>query len=281
MDFQAKYLEIEPKELIRYILAETGQYERTAVNPADILNFLKLEYASFDFDNTLPQDARIENSKPRALLSYPDRVVAVDSNLSDMRRRFSVLHEIAHYVLPSHEYSLYLCDSQGLGFSAKLFFEKEANVFAADLLFCGERFTFEVNSNPISASTVKQLADGYRASFEATSRRLVEKNVRPCMFIVFRRPPTRNSIDLDAEPVWEKKYCIASPRFSAEYFTDLQRAVVPEPIARDLAEPGRDIANSINCQVGVNTTEGKRSLFNAEFFFNQYNIFCFLKPSEN
>jgi len=208
--------------------------------------------------------------------------VAVDSRLSQMRRRFSVLHEIAHYVLPSHEYSLYLCDEQGLGFSARLSFEQEANAFAADLLFCGDRFTLEVNSNSISASTVKQLAGRYRASFEATSRRLVEKNVRPCMLIVFRPSPTKRSSDLDAEPLWEKRYCIASPRFSAEHFTDSGRAVVPGPIARDLTEPGRNIADSIiDREVGVNTVGGERSLFNAEFFFNQYNIFCFLKPSGN
>lgn len=278
MDFKANYLEIEPRELVHYLLHESGQDQRDAVNPADVLSLLKLDYETFDFDSALPEEARGEGNRPRALLSFPDRLVAVHSAVRDRPARFSVLHEIGHYVLPNHQHRLYLCDDQGLGFSARLSLEREANEFAADLLFQGDRFTLEANSHPIAATTVKTLGKKYLASFEATARRLVERNLRPCMLIVFGKESSRATIDIDSPPVWSKKYAVASVPFRTALFTDVQSAVVPVEIAAELTKSGRDIAEGYACTVSVKTPSGERTPLQAEFFCNQYSIFCFLTP---
>ena len=68
---------------------------------------------------------------------------------------FSVLHEIGNYVLPHHEHALYVCDDVGLSFATRLVMEKEANEFAANLLFLGDRFSVEANCRQIDAKTVK------------------------------------------------------------------------------------------------------------------------------
>jgi len=47
--FSASYLEIEPRELVRHLLRGAGQCERECVNPQELLDFLKLEYLSFNF----------------------------------------------------------------------------------------------------------------------------------------------------------------------------------------------------------------------------------------
>jgi len=275
----ASYLEIEPRELVRHLLRSAGQCERESVNPGELLDFLKLQYLAFDFAKELPKEARetVAGATPRALLSFADRVVATDESLDDNRTRFSVLHEIGHYVLPHHEHALYVCDDIGLSFATRLVMEKEANDFAAELLFLGDRFSVEANARPINALTVKELARRYRASFEATARRLVEKNFRPCMLVVFK-PDKNDRLGNEVAPNWAVRYCVASPKFKTMYFEKVSGGVPGEAITA-ITEPGRDIAESYQCEIAISTRGPDESdTFCAEFFWNTYNVFCLLTP---
>ncbi|OAI47802.1 hypothetical protein AYO44_08895 [Planctomycetaceae bacterium SCGC AG-212-F19] len=275
--FSASYLEIEPRELVRHLLRNAGQCDRECVNPRELLDFLKLEYLSFDFARELPQEATQTSAggAPRALLSFADRLVATDDSLDEKRTRFSVLHEIGHYVLPHHEHTLYVCDDIGLSFATRLVMEKEANEFAAELLFLGDRSSVEANSRQINSKTVKDLATQYRASFEATARRLVEKNFRPAMLIVFKKAEI---LDENVTPNWTVRYCIASPTFKTTYFEKVNGAVPPEAVAV-VTQQGRDIADGYVTEIAVSGRGGAdKVLFRAEFFSNTYNIFCLLTP---
>ena len=102
-DFEASYLQIESYELVQYLLTETYQQERDALNPARILDLLKLEHVISDFCSWLPREAFLGGVKPRAMLSFADRLIASDTALSDERMRFSVCHEVGHYILPNHQ----------------------------------------------------------------------------------------------------------------------------------------------------------------------------------
>lgn len=281
-DFSASYLEIEPRELVKHLLRQAGQDKRDSVNPADFLEFLGLEHLSFDFNLELPDDAKatIGGARPRALISFDDRLVATDSGLIETRRRFSVLHEIGHFILPNHEHKLYVCDDMGLSFSTRLTLEREASDFAADLLFQGDRFTLEANSQPVSASVVKKLAEKFRASYEATARRLVEKNFKPCMLVAFKEDSTTAGIDINETSTWSVRYCVASALFKTRYFEKLSGTVAPEVVVA-VTQPRRDIANSHVSEVSVrSSTDSKATQFQAEFFSNTWNIFCLLTPHD-
>lgn len=278
--FQSSYLELEPRELVRFVLREAGQIDNDAVNPAELLDYLKLAYISFDFARELPTEIRqrVSSGQPRALISFGDRLVATDSSLSEPKSRFSVLHEIGHYLLPHHQHTLYVCDDLGMSAWTRLAFEQEANAFAAELLFQGERFSLEANSHPVTAAAVKQLAEKYKASFEATARRLVEKNFRPCMLVVFKQDSGRQVVDPNAAQSWTVKYCVSSPSFKLRFF-DRVSGSIPAPLLARVAVPGRDIADSIveKVQVGA-ATGGEARRVNAEFFWNTYNVFALLTP---
>ena len=196
----------------------------------------------------------------------------------DARARFSVLHEIAHYVLPRHQHALYLCDDADLAVNTQSVLEKEANAFATDLLFMGDRFTLEANSHQVCAATVKRLATKYDASFEATARRLVERNIRPCMLVVFRRESDRSIIDPDLPAKWVVRYSIASSAFSTFCFGEVQRGQVPVEIAAAVTADRRDIAASEMVEVPTKLTDGSVQVFQGEFFSNHHNIFCLLIP---
>lgn len=279
--FQASYLELEPRELVRFLLRESGQVDHDAVNPAELLDYLKLDYLSFDFGRELPQEVqrRVSSGQPRALLSFSDRLVATDHSLSANQTRFSVLHEIGHYILPHHQHTLYVCDELGMSASTRLAFEQEANAIAADLLFQGERFSLEANSHTPSAAAVKQLAEKYKASFEATARRMVEKHFRPCLLGVFKQDSGRQMVDTAAAPSWTIRYCVSSPSFKARFF-DRVSGSIPAPLLARVTVPGRDIADSVCEQVHIGApTGGDPRRFNAEFFWNTYNVFCLLTPA--
>jgi Zn-dependent peptidase ImmA (M78 family) len=276
MEFKASYLEIEPHELVHYLLRESGQQGRDAINPPDILDLLRLQHVTFDFEVELPHEIREEGVLPRALLCFDERLVATDRRLRGRRARFSVLHEIAHYVLPNHQHALYVCDDRGMRPWTRLRFEREANEFAAGLLFHGDRFTLETNSHVISAATVKLLAEKYRASYEATARRFVERSFRPCMLIIFEKKDRRAQISVDIEAVWTKKYTVASAPFKAAYFADIRSAVVSAETVAVVTAPGRDVGEGYRCNVTVRDQAGDRRLFDGEFFYNRHNVFCFL-----
>ncbi len=276
----ATYLEIQPRELVTYLLRESGQFERECVSTADLLDFLGLDYVSFNFDLELPQAAKqtVGDARPRALISFGDRIVATDSDLDEDRTRFGVLHEVGHFVLPHHEHSLYLCDDVGLSPATRLVFEKEAGEFAADLLFLGDRFALEANSRAIRASTVKELATKYGASSEATARRLVEKSFRPCMLVVFKKEPRQSGSELAQLPAWSVRSCVASATFKTQYFESVSGTAPAEVVAM-VAQPGRDISDSHRIDLAVRSSiEQKEFQFSAEFFGNPQNIFCLLTP---
>jgi len=279
MEFKASYLEIEPRELIEFLLRESGHADREAVNPKSILDVLRLEHVTANFAAELPPELTQRSTPVRGMLSYRDRIVATDINLNGTRARFSVLHEVAHYVLPTHQHALYVCDETGMSFRTRVTIEQEANAFAADLLFLGDRFTSEVNSRPLTAATIKLLAQKYQASFEATARRMIERSLRPCMLVVCDNTGSR--VDPDAQPVWSKKYTIASVPFRTKYFSDLHSAVIPPDVAAQVLAPGRDIADSVTHEVTIKTAAGIDARFRAEFFSNTYSIFCLLRPTAN
>jgi uncharacterized protein DUF955 len=280
--FNGSYHEIETHELVNHLLRETGQFKRDSIDAAGILNFLGLEYLTFNFDLELPDEAKktVGSTPPRALLSFADRIVATDSELDPKRTRFSILHEIGHFVLPDHEHTLYVCDERGLSMYARLVLEREASEFAADLLFLGDRFSLEANGRAVNATTVKELATKFDASFEATARRMARKSFKPCMLVVFKTKRNQGGEKLTLSPVWSVRYCVASATFKARY-CDRVSGSVPDEIATAITTPGRDITDSIPSEVRIGDKgSGKSSRFTAEFFSNTYNIFCFLKPAD-
>lgn len=277
-NFIASFADITSQELVTHILREAAQLDRDAVNPADILTLLGLEYMSFDFATELRSEIVGGRQVPRALLSFPDRVVAVDSSLTERPKRFSAIHEVGHYVLPQHQHQLYLCDKKGMSSWTNLDFEKSANAFAADILFMGDRFTAEANSSPPSAATVKMLATQYNMSFEATARRLVEKSLAPCMLIVFKSVKDGSQIDSDCPTKWLVRYSAANPRFAENYTGRISRGEVPPHIATAVTVGGRDIADSLVEDILVRFPDDTSKPYRGEFFSNHRNIFCLLTP---
>ncbi len=68
MGLEAGFLEIEPRELVDFLLRETGQIDRDAINPPELLAYLKLTPVLLDLERALPahRRARRPTSTPPA-----------------------------------------------------------------------------------------------------------------------------------------------------------------------------------------------------------------------
>jgi hypothetical protein len=274
MVLQADDLELEMPELIEHLLRETGQEGEAPTNPSAMLDHLNLKFAMIDLATLLPG----QKKQPRGVLSYLDRIVGVDLSLKDRRHRarFTTMHEIGHYVLPNHQNDLYICDEQDLSFEAMIEVEREANAFAAELLFKGDRFTRDANDSALAPESIKTLSLRYDASFEATARRFVERNSKPCGLVVFG-PAPGGVIDTSRAGRWQHRYTISSAELRTRYFRRLLGEVPPD-IVRKLVVPGRDWADSIESEMVIGSSAGEKHPMQFSFFTNQHNIFALVQP---
>ena len=188
------------------------------------------------------------------------------------------MHEIGHYVLPNHQNDLYICDEQDLSFDAMIETEKEANAFAAELLFKGDLFTRQANDCDVTPESIKTLALRYDASFEATARRFVERNARACSLAVFAPAPGGRVIDTSKPGRWQHRYTISSAEFRTRYFRRLL-GEVPVDVIKKLVVPGRDYADSIDDEMTVAAATGEQHHLRVSFFTNYYCVFGLVQPA--
>lgn len=264
------FSDITPDKLISHILYETGQEKSENVAPKPIIEFLKLKYLPLDITEIPPDELELPPNDPfRALFYYPERVLATDYTLSPDRRKFSIFHEIAHYLLPGHQDAFYLCLESDMSEKTVYITEQQANRFAADLMFHADLFTRMANEMPVCAKTIKELAIKFGASFESTARRLVEKSLTPCLLVIYEKKPPTAGLNTETQTLWDVKYSVPSSSFPYRIKDD-----PANPIVQKLGSAqGLDIADSITEESEYTTSGDKNIRFRDEYFTNSYNVF--------
>jgi len=248
-------------------------------NEKKLLNFLGLEQLTFDFMHEL--DFLDTPQKPegelRAALHMGERVVATQTGMAEQRKRFSVFHEIAHCVLPEHQRKLFVDTDKTLSWWVKVRFEREANQFAASLLFQGKLFGEEALNSPISLNTAVALAPKYGASYEATLRRYAEMHVLPCAVIVFDKV-ARNEESYVEEDDYRLQYTITSAPFRKMYFSGV-RMTAETSKARDIYHPHESwsVGKIFEKELVIESQDKENLRFETEVFSNGYKIFQFLR----
>lgn len=129
-------------------------------------------------------------SKVMGLFHASAGLVYLDQSLIEVKKRFVRLHESAHGFLPWQR-PLYAvvedCD-KSLDPEAADLFDREANVFATEVLFQLETFRDMAESKPFEVWTPVRLAKSFNASIYASMRQYVSKNHRACAVVVLDMP---------------------------------------------------------------------------------------------
>lgn len=125
-------------------------------------------------------------SKVLGLFEANERLVILDKEVPAPRRAFVKLHEAGHGSMP-HQTSMYAlmhdCN-QTLDDDTKDLFEREANVFASEVMFQGDVFRDHALSSAFSVKHAMSLATKFGGSNYATFRRYVNVSPRACCLMV-------------------------------------------------------------------------------------------------
>jgi hypothetical protein len=269
---------IEAEEILETLLVEAGVAGQLPTNERKLLQFLGLQQMSFDFMKELEF---LTSEKPpgelRAALHLGERVVATQSRMGEKRVRFSVFHEIGHYILPEHLDKLFVDTDQTLSWWTKARLEREANRFAADLLFQGRLFSEEALNLELSLRTVLELAPKYGASYEAAFRRFTENHAMPCALLVYAKV-ARDDESFVEEDEYSIQYTIASLPFRRIYFSSVQ---MTEQKCKSSEIYGNNEAARIGQiaekELTIERHGSEKLHFETEVFSNGYKLFQFIK----
>lgn len=117
-------------------------------------------------------------------------LVFLDQTLMAVKKRFVRLHESGHGFMPWQRpmYALVEDCDKALDAEAAELFDREANVFAAEVLFQLDTFRDVAEGEKFSIWTPVKLAKKFDASIYACVRQYVSKNHRACAVVVLNMP---------------------------------------------------------------------------------------------
>jgi hypothetical protein len=187
-------------------------------------------------------------SKIMGLFHASAGLVYLDQSLIEVKKRFVRLHESAHGFLPWQR-PLYAvvedCD-KSLDPDAADLFDREANVFASEVLFQLDAFREMAESWTFEVWTPVRLAKQFNASIYASIRQYVSKNHRACAVVVLDMPGLIEGDGFRAN----LRRVVQSPAFTEAFGSDMWNA----PYYTPADEIGRLIP------LGKRKSSGKRNM---------------------
>ena len=124
-----------------------------------------------------------------ALVRVPQRlkgVIAVKRDIREEgRKRFTICHEVGHFILPGHGTTDCICLSEEVESWRKSMPEQElaANQFAAELLLPYKEIQTLVNKKYMTITLAKNVSKEFRASLTAASLKCVEVTEERCAVV--------------------------------------------------------------------------------------------------
>jgi Zn-dependent peptidase ImmA (M78 family) len=129
-------------------------------------------------------------SKVLGVLDSAARVIYLDRTVHVARRAFLKLHETGHAVLPWQAKIFAITEDCEKTLAPEVAdeFEREANTFAAEVIFQLDAFTEEANQHAFNILVPVKLSRRYGASIYMSIRRYVTENHRACAVLVLEPP---------------------------------------------------------------------------------------------
>lgn len=257
------------EDIVRFLLDKTNTLA-PPTNAERIARQVNLSIRGF-FHEEYKLDPKI-----RAYLLPARREIGIARNLSPHRTKFSILHEVGHYVIPGHlenlrEKGMLIDDDRTLSDHSVVTREIEANRFAADCIFQLERFRDDVDALSLDWPNISRMATTYDTSIIATARRWVEGSLFACALAVFVPVSLREMTSL------RLSYAIVSESFKHKYFARLSRFPLDADSEAALAfkTTSGDAGRIQSLVVEIN---GQVHEFEMMLFSTLYNVYGLIVP---
>lgn len=217
-------------------------------------------------------------SKVIGLFHAGARLIVVDRTIHEKKQVFVRLHETGHASLPWQRdlYAVVEDCEQTIDPELADHFDREANVFASEVLFQLGSFTEEAAQHPFSIKVPLKLGRKYGASAYASIRRYVSENQGACAVLVLEPP---DYIDGDGFRCRLRR-SVRSQRFQ-EIFGEIQWPEVytpDDPVGAVIPVGGRRMTSPRRIEIVDANGEVRDCL--AEAFNSTYQVFILLHASE-
>lgn len=149
------------------------------VEPAQI----DLDALAFD-QGALVRYRKLDGCDARLLAHGSGAIISVNSQSREGRQRFSLAHELAHWICDRKRGS-FLCAKEDIGpqnIEAKSV-ESNANAYASQLILPDYLVLPRIERKPVSLDTAETLRKEFNASLTAAAIKLVKKTTTPCCAI--------------------------------------------------------------------------------------------------
>lgn len=131
----------------------------------------------------------------------PDGIIVVNENSPESRQRFTIAHELGHYLLPHHTVGRFECTrddmmrtEQRSRLSPVQKMEVEANAFAAEILMPRLKVSnYLRRKTGADIEHILELAEKYAVSKESMARRYIDLQSEPCCIIFLHKNRVRYS----------------------------------------------------------------------------------------
>ena len=216
---------------------------------------------------TLLKEA-IQKLSLKALYLPDSKRILLDSDMPQLKHRWSEAHEIGHSIIPWHEGMMFGDDKHTLAPSFHEAMEAEANYAAGRLLFLANRFTEVAMSSPPSIELIRSLGAQFGNTITSTLWRFVEQAEaqRPMVALVTGHPhPSRRKPDFDAASPC--RYYIQSPLFRANFGRLSDKDLFGIVSGYSGPQRGGTLGQA---EVRLVNDEGQPHAFRFETFYNGY-----------
>lgn len=139
-------------------------------------------------------------TKVVGLFHASEGLIFIDRTIKLVKQRFVRLHESAHGFLPWQRplYAVVEDCEKSLDPETADLFDREANVFASEVLFQLNTFRDMAEEKPFSIWTPVRLATTFNASLYASIRQYVSKNHRACAVVILNMPQLEEQVGFRA-----------------------------------------------------------------------------------
>lgn len=214
--------------------------------------------------------------KVRGIIDLKSNIVYLDMGATQERQAFVKLHEVGHKVLPWQAKALqYVDDDVMLSPEVKKEFEIEANLFASEVLFQGNRFDQNLHDLPLELKSSFVLANRFGGSRHATLRRYVERHHKSCAVIV-----TDPQITVGEKSYFKVRQVHESPSFQNRFLPWMRPGKIDpsDHYALPLLGTKGGILAVTETMI-IPSGNGSVSCV-VEFFKTQFGNFLFIRPMD-